>query len=46
MTSWPFMNMKSKRECDEIDEKRKQPDADPNLAYFEKFSSIDEMPET
>mmetsp|Transcript_45010 Transcript_45010/g.59719 ORF Transcript_45010/g.59719 Transcript_45010/m.59719 type:complete len:85 (+) Transcript_45010:172-426(+) len=45
LTSWPFLNMKTKREVEEIDEARKQPDADPSLTYFNEYANFYAVPE-
>jgi len=37
LTSWPFLNMKTKKWCETIDEERKLPDADPTLSYFDEY---------
>lgn len=37
--------MKTKKECEEIDELKKQPDCDPNLSYFNSFDKLEDVPD-
>lgn len=45
LTSWPFLNMKTKNQCIEIDEARKQEDAPSDLTYFTEYTNFMDIPE-
>lgn len=48
VTSWPFLHMKKKSDCDEIDELKKKEEwvDDGNFSYFNEYPDIMSVPES
>lgn len=44
LTNWPFLHMKKRTDCEEIDEQRKAANAPADLSYFEEYQNYEEVP--